>query len=106
MTDKKPNDGLRKLQQAEDAKKAMAEYHAQKAAVDANTQRLRALRLAKEAAEAAAAPAKPVKKSMPSPSTCCDSHRTKALSEMMKLPWFLSGGGTIGNRIFDRSVRK
>ena len=62
MTDKKPNDGLRKLQQAEDAKKAMAEYHAQKAAVDANTERLRALRLAKEAAEAAAAPAKTVKK--------------------------------------------
>jgi hypothetical protein len=62
MTEKKPNDGLRKLQQAEDAKKAMAEYHAQAAAVDANTERLRALRLAKEAAEAAAAPAKTVKK--------------------------------------------
>ena len=62
MTDKKPNDGLRKLQQAEDAKKAMAEYHAQAAAVDANTERLRALRLAKEAADAAAAPAKTVKK--------------------------------------------
>ena len=42
------NDGLRKLQQAEDAKKAMAEYRAQAAAVDANTERLRALRLAKE----------------------------------------------------------
>ena len=51
MTDKKPNDGLRKLQQAEDAKKAMAEYRAQTAAVDANTERLRALRLAKEAAD-------------------------------------------------------
>jgi hypothetical protein len=62
MADKKPNDGLRKLQQAEDAKKAMAEYHAQAAAVDANTERLRALRLAKEAAEAAATPAKAVKK--------------------------------------------
>ena len=62
MADKKPNDGLRKLQQAEDAKKAMAEYQAQAAAVDANTERLRALRLAKEAAEAAAAPAKAVKK--------------------------------------------
>jgi hypothetical protein len=62
MADKKPNDGLRKLQQAEDAKKAMAEYHAQAAAVDANTARLRALRLAKEAEEAAATPVKPVKK--------------------------------------------
>jgi hypothetical protein len=62
MVDKKPNDGLRKLQQAEDAKKAMAEYHAAAAAVDANTERLRALRLAKEAEEAAVAPAKPVKK--------------------------------------------
>lgn len=62
MVDKKPNDGLRKLQQAEDAKKAMAEYQAQAAAVDANTARLRALRLAKEAAEAAAEPAKAKKK--------------------------------------------
>jgi hypothetical protein len=62
MAEKKPNDGLRKLQQAEDAKKAMAEYHAQAAAIDANTARLRALRLAKEAEEAAAAPAKPAKK--------------------------------------------
>jgi hypothetical protein len=62
MDDKKANDGLRKLQKAEDAKKALAEYHAAAAAVDANTERLRALRLAKEAAEAAAAPAKAVKK--------------------------------------------
>jgi hypothetical protein len=63
MVEKKPNDGLRKLQQAEDAKKAMAEYRAAAEAVDANTERLRALRLAKEAEDAAAAPpAKPVKK--------------------------------------------
>jgi hypothetical protein len=62
MDDKKTNDALRKMSKAEDAKKAMAEYHAQQAAVDANTARLRELRLAKEAAEAAAAPAKPVKK--------------------------------------------
>src|SRR5262245_53917500 len=62
MAEKKASDGLRKLQQAEDAKRAMAEYHAAAAAVDANTARLRALRLAKEAAEAAAAPAKGVKK--------------------------------------------
>ena len=46
----KPNDGLRKLQQAEDAKKARAEYEAAAKAQDANTARLRALRLAREAA--------------------------------------------------------
>jgi hypothetical protein len=62
MAEKKPNDALRKLNQAEDAKKAMAEYHARAAEVDANTARLRALRLAKEAAEAAAAPVKVAKK--------------------------------------------
>jgi hypothetical protein len=63
MADKKPNDGLVKLQKAEDAKKATAEYHAAAAAVDANTARLRALRLQREAAAASAATeAKPVKK--------------------------------------------
>jgi len=60
--DKKTNDALRKMSKADDAKKAMAEYHAQQAAVDANTERLRALRLAKEAVETAAAPARPAKK--------------------------------------------
>ncbi|TMI99993.1 MAG: hypothetical protein E6G97_20605 [Alphaproteobacteria bacterium] len=63
MTDRKPNDPLAKLQKAEDAKKATAEYHAAAAAVDANTARLRALRLEREAAEAEApAVPKPVKK--------------------------------------------
>ena len=62
MDDKKTSDGLRKLQKAEDAKKAVADYHAAAAAVDANTARLRALRLAKEAADAAAGPAKVAKK--------------------------------------------
>jgi hypothetical protein len=57
MAEKKPSDALVKLARAEDAKKAMAEYHANAAAVDANTERLRALRLAREAAEAAAKPA-------------------------------------------------
>jgi hypothetical protein len=58
MVEKKPNDALRKLAQAEDAKKARAEYDAA-----ANTARLRALRLEREAAAAsAAAEAKPVKK--------------------------------------------
>ena len=63
MADKKPNDALVKLQKAEDAKKAMAEYHAAAAAVDANTARLRALRLERDAAAAnAVAAAKPGKK--------------------------------------------
>jgi hypothetical protein len=61
MADKKPNDALRKLQQAEDAKKARAEYDAAAKATDANTLRLRALRLEREAAQAAEAEVKPVK---------------------------------------------
>ena len=63
MAEKKPHDALRKLAQAEDAKKARAEYDAAAKATDANTARLRALRLEREAAAAsAAAEAKPVKK--------------------------------------------
>ncbi len=63
MAEKKPNDPLVKLQRAEDAKKATAEYHAAAAALDANTARLRALRLQREAAaESAPAEAKPAKK--------------------------------------------
>jgi hypothetical protein len=63
MAEKKPNDALRKLAQAEDAKKARAEYDAAAKAVDVNTARLRALRLEREAAAASAVvEAKPVKK--------------------------------------------
>jgi hypothetical protein len=40
----------RKLQQAEDGKKAMLDYEAEAAAVRAKTERLRALRLARDAA--------------------------------------------------------
>ena len=54
----KPNDGLRKLQQAEDAKKARAEYEAAAKAQDANTARLRALRLEREAAAGPVVPKK------------------------------------------------
>ena len=43
-----------RARQAEDGKKAMAEYEASAAATRAKTQKLRALRLAKEAAELAA----------------------------------------------------
>jgi hypothetical protein len=65
MADKKPNDALVKLARAEDAKKAMAEYHAAGKAVDANTERLRALRLARDAAAAAAPKAAPAPKRKP-----------------------------------------
>ena len=40
----------RKLQQAEDGKKAMLDYEAQAAAVRAKTEKLKALRLARDAA--------------------------------------------------------
>lgn len=46
---------LRKLQRAEDGKKAMAEYEAEAAAVRAKTEKLRALRLARDAANPVAA---------------------------------------------------
>ncbi len=45
-----------RARQAEDGKKAMAEYEASAAATRAKTEKLKALRLAKEAAELAAAP--------------------------------------------------
>ena len=48
-----------RARQAEDGKKAMAEYEASAAATRVKTEKLRALRMAKEAAEAAAP--KPVK---------------------------------------------
>jgi hypothetical protein len=53
---------FRKLQRAEDGKKAMSEYEAQGAAMRAKTEKLRALRLAHESAEQAAAPGVPMKK--------------------------------------------
>lgn len=48
----------KKARQVADATKAMAEYRAAQAAVDSNTERLRALRLAREAT-LAASPAEP-----------------------------------------------
>jgi hypothetical protein len=53
---------FKKVQRAEDGKKAMSEYESERIAVLAKTARLKALRLARDAAEAAApkvvAPAK------------------------------------------------
>lgn len=48
---------FKKLQRAEDGKKAMAEYEAENLAIRAKTERLKAARLARDAA-AAKAPAK------------------------------------------------
>lgn len=58
------NTQFRKLQRAEDGKKAMSEYEAEGAAMRAKTEKLRALRLARDSAERAAAPqpAVPAKK--------------------------------------------
>jgi hypothetical protein len=54
MTLTKAEAALRKEQRAIEAQAAWREYEAQKAAVDQNMGRLRALRLAREAAEAVA----------------------------------------------------
>ena len=51
-------------------------------------------------------PAKPVKKSMPASSTRVAIHRAKRFSEMMWLPWFLSGGGMSGSAILPPASRK
>jgi hypothetical protein len=45
-----------KLQRAEDAKKAMSEYETSRVAIQAKTERLKALRMARDAAETSAAP--------------------------------------------------
>jgi hypothetical protein len=62
MADEVKNDkasaDARKLQQAEDGKKAMLDYEAQAVAVRAKTEKLRALRLARDAATPPPAPAK------------------------------------------------
>ena len=57
-SDHKASADLRKLQQAEDGKKAMLDYEAEAAALRVRTEKLRAQRLAREAA----APPAPVKK--------------------------------------------
>ena len=56
MTDEAANKARAEIRarQAEDGKKAMAEYEASVAATRAKTEKLRALRLARDAAEAAA----------------------------------------------------
>ena len=63
------NAQFNKLQRAEDGKKAMSEYEADRVALRSKTERLKAMRLARDAAEKAAvsdepasAPKKPAKK--------------------------------------------
>ena len=63
-----------RARQAEDGKKAMAEYEASAAATRVKTEKLRALRLAKEAAEQAAP--KPVKAKAKSKSTAAKKKKT------------------------------
>jgi len=50
---------FKKVQRAEDGKRAMSEYESATAAVRAKTARLKALRLARDAADAVAAAAQP-----------------------------------------------
>ena len=60
MADKSKKDEaqiqFKKIQRAEDGKKAMSEYESEALAVRAKTERLKALRLARDAAEKVAAP--------------------------------------------------
>ena len=73
---------LRKMQQAEDGKKAMLDYEAEAAALRTKTEKLRALRLAREAA-ALPAPAKksPAKKA--SKGAKVAKAKTRPLSEWL-----------------------
>jgi hypothetical protein len=61
-SDNKASADLRKMQQAEDGKKAMLDYEAEAAATRAKTEKLRALRLARDAAMPAPAKKSPAKK--------------------------------------------
>jgi hypothetical protein len=72
-----------RARQAEDGKKAMAEYEASAAATRVKTEKLRALRLAKEAAEEAAP--KPVKTKAKSKST--SAKKKKAAPEGKLADW-------------------
>ena len=77
-----------RARQAEDGKKAMAEYEASAAATRAKTEKLRALRLAKEAAEAAA-PKPPAK-------TKAKSAKSKKKAPEGKLSDWLDGQADSG----------
>jgi len=85
-----------RARQAEDGKKAMAEYEASAAATRAKTEKLKALRLAKEAAEAAAP--KPPAKSKAKAGAKSTTKKKKAAPEGKLSDWLEdqtnSGRGT------------
>lgn len=58
------NAQFKKLQRADDGKKAMSEYEAERVAIRAKTERLRALRLARDAAATPPPAAAPKKKAV------------------------------------------
>jgi hypothetical protein len=76
-----------RARQAEDGRKAMAEYEANAAAVRVKTEKLRALRLAREAAEQAApAAVKPKAGKSAKKSAGAKSATTKPASKKKKAP--------------------
>lgn len=84
MADAKSNKAsaeIRKLQQAEDGKKAMLDYEAQAAALRAKTEKLKALRLAREAATPPA-PAKTRPSSAKKPAKAAKA-KPRALSDWL-----------------------
>jgi hypothetical protein len=86
-----------RARQAEDGKKAMAEYEASAAATRAKTEKLKALRLAKEAAEAAA-PKPPAKtKAKAKPGAKSVAKKKKAAPEGKLSDW-LEDQGNSGRR--------
>jgi hypothetical protein len=71
---------LKKMQRAEDGRKAMLEYEAERAAVQAKTERLRKLRLAREAELEKAAKAAPRKATVAPKKKVALAAKTKAAS--------------------------
>ena len=83
-----------RARQAEDGKKAMAEYEASAAATRAKTEKLKALRLAKEAAEAAA-PKPPAKtKAKAKPGAKAGAKKKKAAPEGKLSDWLEEQGNS------------
>lgn len=85
-----------RARQAEDGKKAMAEYEASAAATRAKTEKLKALRLAKEAAEEAAPkpPAKTKAKAKAKPGAKSGAKKKKAAPEGKLSDWLEDQGNS------------
>ena len=82
-----------RARQAEDGKKAMAEYEASAAATRAKTEKLKALRLAKEAAEAAA-PKPPAKTKAKAKPGAKSTKKKKAAPEGKLSDWLEDQGNS------------